>query len=65
MAYIGIFNTFSISKHFQVQKQVLYDFLKVEENFHFNKVCFSLRKLNTKSLQRRNSAKTLDTFSFY
>ena len=40
MAYVGLFKTFGISKHFQGQTQVLYDFLKVEENFHFNKVAF-------------------------
>lgn len=40
MAYVGLFKTFSISRHFQGQTQILYNFLDVDENFNFNKFAF-------------------------
>jgi hypothetical protein len=40
MAYLGIFKSYSLGRHFQGQTQILYDFLAVTRNFDFNKVSF-------------------------
>lgn len=60
-AFVGLYKTYTISKHFNGQTQILYDFLDVAKNFQFNKVAFRFGfeyKFVKKSKDARSKVKT-------